>query len=127
MADRIVVIDRGQVIAEGTSAELKDTLGQDRLEVTVGDASVLQEAARLVTDLGHGPPLLDLAKRLVSVPAGGGAETVVEAARRLGEAGIALADIGLRRPSLDDVFLSLTGHGAEAVGSDTAAAEGQHR
>ena len=70
----------------------------------------LDEAAHLVRSLGSGSPTVDHARQMVSVPAAGSAETVIEAARRLQEAGVDIAEIALRRPSLDDVFLSLTGH-----------------
>lgn len=115
LADRIVVIDRGRVIAEGTSTELKDQLGGDVLEVTVADPDRLAETARLVADLGTGAPMIDQARRLVSLPADGSAKTVVEGARRLDADGIELEGIALRRPSLDDVFLSLTGHTTAAT------------
>ena len=110
LSDRIVVIDHGRVIADGTSTELKDRLGSDLLEFTVTDEARLDEAAHLVRSLGSGSPTVDQARQTVSLPAAGSAETVVEAARRLQDAGIGIDEIALRRPSLDDVFLSLTGH-----------------
>lgn len=112
LADRIAVIDHGRVIAEGTSADLKSRLGGDVLEVFVRDPARLEETVQLVGNLGHGRPSIDHVRRLVTVPSEGLARTVVEAARRLEEAGIELEEIALRRPSLDDVFLSLTGHNA---------------
>ena len=110
LANQIVVIDHGRVIAQGTSTQLKAQLGSDLLEVTLADPGRLDEAARLLADLGNGAPTIDHVRRLVSVPSTGKARTVIEAARRLQDRDIELEDIMLRRPSLDDVFLTLTGH-----------------
>ena len=109
LADRIAVINHGVVIAEGTPAELKEQVGGDRLEVRVtrrADASAAGEILARIADAA--PAVLD---GTVSVPiAGNGA--VTEAVRRLDEAGIAIDDIATQRPTLDDVFLELTGQTA---------------
>ena len=114
LAHRIVVIDQGRVIAEGTSDELKDRLGGDVLELRVVDAADLEKASQSVADLGAERPQIDAGQRRVSIPVSGGATTLIAAARRLDDEGIGLEDIGIRRPSLDDVFLALTGHGTAA-------------
>ena len=116
LAHRIVVMDAGKVIAEGTSSELKDRLGGDRLEIEVGKSSSFEQAAEIMSNLDPGTaPLVDVAQRRISVPTREGALTLMVAARRLDEAGIALEDISLHRPSLDDVFLAVTGHAATDV------------
>lgn len=118
LAHRIAVIDGGKVIAEGTGDELKTQLGGAVLEVVVADSRKLKEAARWLERLGEGRIRLDETRRLVTVGTEGGARVVVEAGQLLVEAGIEIDDIGVRRPSLDDVFLSLTGHAA-GDGSET--------
>jgi ABC-2 type transport system ATP-binding protein len=109
LADRIVVINHGAVIAEGTSAELKERVGGDRLEVRVGRGVESAAAAEVLARIADGAPaVLD---GTVSIPiAGGGA--VTEAVRRLDAAGIEIDDIATQRPTLDDVFLELTGQTA---------------
>ena len=123
LADRIVVIDQGRVIAEGTSNQLKNQLGGDLLEVTVASHDDLDRAAGLLTGLGAGLPTVDRSRRRVTTPAEGKAKTVIVAAERLDAAGIAIDDIALRRPSLDDVFLALTGHSAAEGVPDPAVDE----
>ena len=109
LAHRIVVIDTGKVIAEGTAGELKDRMGGDVLVARVTDPADLPRASALLAPLGEGPPHVDPDQQRVSVPARDGTTVLIAAGQRLAEAGIALDDLGIRRPSLDDVFLALTG------------------
>lgn len=114
LADTIVVIDHGRVIARGTSEQLKADVGGDRLEVRVASAQLVPTRSALV-DLGDGEVVIDEVERTVSVPVSGGSTVLVSAVRALDEARIEVEDIVLRRPTLDDVFMSLTGHAAETA------------
>ncbi len=114
LAASIVVIDHGRVIAEGTPDQLKDRAGGDVLELTLVDRSHLAAAASTLSGLTQTEPYVDEAAGRVSLGAGGtGSRLVVEAVRRLDAARIETDSLLLRRPSLDDVFLALTGHQAE--------------
>ena len=110
LADDIVVIDHGRVIARGTSRELKAQIGGERVEITVVDRDRVEQARDLLVDLASGEPTLDRASGSLVVPVTGGAGALSEALRRLADADVALEDVGLRRPTLDEVFLTLTGH-----------------
>jgi ABC-2 type transport system ATP-binding protein len=115
LADEIVVIDHGQVIAAGAAEELKGRAGGDVVEFTVPDRSRVSDAAAAVAAIGEGEPHVDPETGVVSVPVGGrGSDALVEAVRALDAAGVVTRGLALRRPSLDDVFLTLTGHAAEA-------------
>ncbi|NLV81175.1 MAG: ATP-binding cassette domain-containing protein [Rhodococcus sp.] len=111
LADRIAVIDRGAVIARGTADELKSLVGGERLELVVSDDTQLGDAVAELTPLAAGDIRVESTR--VIVPASGGTEMLVAALGRLTEAGIGVTDVTLRRPTLDDVFLTLTGHEAE--------------
>ncbi len=114
LAGGIVVIDRGRVIAEGTPDQLKDRAGGDVLEFTVPDRARLALAQAAVAGLDGAEPHIDEAAGRVSVGVGGqGSRAVVEVVRRLDAAGVETDGLMLRRPSLDDVFMALTGHEAE--------------
>jgi ABC-2 type transport system ATP-binding protein len=111
LTDRISVVDRGRVIAEGTSAELKATLGGAVVEVRLADAAEASRVLGSLSGAGEGEAAVD--DDLIRVPAGDGTATLAEVVRRLDAAGVQARGLQLREPSLDDVFLALTGHAAE--------------
>ncbi len=114
LADDIVVIDHGLVIAAGTAEELKSRVGGDVLEFTVPDRSRISDAVSAVASIGEGEPHADKETGVVSAGVGGrGSDALIEAVRGLDAAGVRTQGLALRRPSLDDVFLALTGHAAE--------------
>jgi ABC-2 type transport system ATP-binding protein len=116
LADRISVIDGGRIIAEGTADELKAKVGGDVLHLTVADLSDTSAAAAALSSVFAVPEsevVVDSDVGTVQVPVEGGTMVLIDAVRVLDAKGIEPADLGLRRPSLDDVFLSLTGHMAE--------------
>ncbi len=118
LADEIVVIDHGLVIAGGTANQLKDRVGGDVLEFAVPDRDRLGDAVRAVAGVAPGEPQVDEERGRVTLPAGSlGSRSLVEVVRRLDAASIEPEDLALRRPSLDDVFLALTGHAAEEDGT----------
>ena len=113
LAEEIVVIDHGRVIAQGTSDTLKDQVGGDRLEVVVENPAQVDEAAQALRSVSTGEVTVNREDHRVVAPVVGGSLTLVDAVRSLDAAHVAIADVVLRRPTLDDVFLSLTGHSAE--------------
>jgi ABC-2 type transport system ATP-binding protein len=113
LADDIVVIDTGKVIARGSSDQLKKQVGGERLEVVV-DAVHVAKTLEIVSKISGVNATLDEGLRQISAPVSTGSKALFEVLRSLDEAGIHALDVGLKRPSLDDVFLSLTGHAAES-------------
>jgi ABC-2 type transport system ATP-binding protein len=115
LADRIAVVDAGRVIAEGTSRELKARVGGERLEMTVAQGDGLQDAARVLERYVHGDGgvRVDIERRYVGATVAGGAGLLAAVVRDLDAAGVLVEELGLHRPTLDDVFLTLTGHAAE--------------
>ncbi len=122
LADSIYVIDQGRVIAEGTSDELKAQIGGHRIALALVDAADSGAAREILARHGTGPVTVDDSGRSLEVPVQHGPSTLAAALAELGQAGVQLHDAGIRRPTLDDVFLTLTGHAAAA--SDDSATDG---
>ena len=118
LADQVAVIERGRVIAAGTPDELKHRVGGDVLEVRATRATDVERLVTVLTGLGAGHPVADMRAQSVTLPTSERVQTLLAAARRIDESGIPVADLGVRRPTLDDVFLTLTG----AAGSTTPGA-----
>ena len=113
LAQRIAVIDGGAVIARGTPDELKTRVGGARIEMTVARAGDLDAAVRVLRRYGDGSVQIDAERRRIVAPAADGSASLAAAVRELDAAGVRLDELGLHRPTLDDVFLALTGHMAE--------------
>ena len=113
LAQRIVVIDEGTVIAEGTADDLKRRVGGDVLELTVADAASLDSARAALTGLGNGEAIVDAERASLRLPIAGGGGVLPEVVRALDSAGVSTVELAIHRPTLDDVFLALTGHAAE--------------
>ena len=118
LADRIGVIDKGTVIAEGTSDELKSTIGGDVLELEIADAANLPRAMAAVAGMCCGEATLDEIRKMIRVPVETAVGSVTDAVRRLDAAGVKLVDIAIHRPTLDDVFLTLTGESVDDIATD---------
>ncbi|HWL65491.1 MAG TPA: ATP-binding cassette domain-containing protein [Actinomycetota bacterium] len=118
LADDIVVIDHGREIAHGTGDQLKTKLGGERIEVVLADAADVQPASSILAGVAVGEVQVDATARKLNVAVSGGPVALKEVLNRITDANIGVVDIGLRRPTLDDVFLSLTGHAAEEVAEE---------
>ncbi|MEV7991670.1 ATP-binding cassette domain-containing protein [Streptomyces sp. NPDC086077] len=134
LAHDIAVVDQGRVIARGTSDQLKARTGGERVEVVVHEREHMAAAAEVLAGFGKGETTVEEHTRKLTVPVSGGAKLLAEVIRELDVRGIEIDDIGLRRPTLDDVFLSLTGHAAEVreeekgeAGDTSADAKGRKR
>ncbi len=126
LADDIVVIDRGRMIAHGTSEELKALIGGERVELIVArNGAELGEARAVVAELALGEVQVDEQTRTLTAAVSGGLPLLTRLLERLAECSVEVVDIGLRRPTLDDVFLSLTGHTAEVVAEPDGDAGGE--
>ncbi|MEU5191804.1 ATP-binding cassette domain-containing protein [Streptomyces klenkii] len=119
LAHDICVVDHGRVIARGTSDQLKARTGGERVEVVVRDPEHIAPADAVLRGFGKGTSTVEKHTRRVTMPVSGGAKLLAEVIRELDGRGIEIDDIALRRPTLDDVFISLTGHAAEADTDET--------
>lgn len=123
LADDICVIDHGKVIARGTSDQLKAQTGGERVEVVVHEREQIIPAREVLLGLGKGEVAVVEHTRKLTVPVTGGAKLLAEVIRELDTRGVEIDDIGLRRPTLDDVFISLTGHVAELEAEENGEAQ----
>jgi ABC-2 type transport system ATP-binding protein len=119
LADNIVVIDRGRVIAQGTSDELKTQIGGERIEMVLANSADVPPTRTILAGLCIGEVQVEEQTRRLTAGVSGGADLLRRVLQRLGDADIAVVDVGLHRPTLDDVFLSITGHTAEEVAEST--------
>ncbi|GAA0407711.1 daunorubicin resistance protein DrrA family ABC transporter ATP-binding protein [Acrocarpospora corrugata] len=118
LADNIMIIDHGLVIAQGTADQLKGRLGGERIQIAVKDLAHLPELAEIAASVGSGVPEVDQESHSVTVEVRDGAASLVEFVRGLDAKGIEPSDVELRRPTLDEVFLALTGHRTQSVHDD---------
>jgi len=125
LADEIVVIDKGRIIAHGTSDELKAQIGSERIEIVLKTSADIPAARSILGELSVGQIQVDEQNRTMTAAVAGGVAILGQVVRRLEDGNISVVDIGLRRPTLDDVFLTLTGHAAENdnSASDTKASK----
>jgi len=113
LADDILLIDHGRAVARGTSDELKRQVGGERLEITISDSEGIDAAQRVIEALGEGPARVNAEARRLSVAVASHDGVLTRVIRELDSAGVQVDDIGFRRPTLDEVFLTLTGRPAE--------------
>jgi ABC-2 type transport system ATP-binding protein len=123
LASTIAVVDHGRIIARGTADELKSQVGGERVEVVVRERADIARAVEALRRDADGEITVDQHTRRLTAPVNGGAERLVHVVRDLDELGIGIDDIALRRPTLDDVFLALTGHAAAPEAATSEAEE----